>query len=101
MSEDRFEEFLKDAAADYNRPPETPREEIWARIQEARQANRDADRLSIRPAGQRRLPGFQPIPAIVLPGLRDGPRREGKGPHECPGLASFEYTIASGASRRL
>jgi hypothetical protein len=40
MTDERFEEFLKDAARDYNRPPEiTPREDMWARIQEAQQAS--------------------------------------------------------------
>ena len=40
MSDDeRFEEFLRQTAADYNRPPETPRELMWARIDEARRAS--------------------------------------------------------------
>jgi hypothetical protein len=30
--DDRFDDLLRDAARDYNEPPETPREEIWARI---------------------------------------------------------------------
>ncbi len=37
MSEDRFESLLRDAARDYNRPPEPPREAMWARIQAERQ----------------------------------------------------------------
>lgn len=36
MTDDRFEEFLKDTARDYNVPPKTPREVMWARIQAAR-----------------------------------------------------------------
>jgi hypothetical protein len=32
MSADGFEDFLRRAAAGYHRPPETPREEMWARI---------------------------------------------------------------------
>jgi hypothetical protein len=36
MSDDRFEDFLKDAAPDYRTPPATPREEMWGRIQAAR-----------------------------------------------------------------
>jgi hypothetical protein len=32
---DRFVEFLRSAAAGYNAPPPTPREEIWARVDEA------------------------------------------------------------------
>ena len=36
--DERFDEFLRDAAQDYNRPPETPREAMWARIEAARHA---------------------------------------------------------------
>ena len=37
MTDRQFEEFLRNAAQDYNRPPEsTPRTEIWAEIDEAR-----------------------------------------------------------------
>jgi HEAT repeat protein len=37
MTDRQFEEFLRNAAQDYNRPPEgTPTEEIWADIDEAR-----------------------------------------------------------------
>jgi hypothetical protein len=32
MTDDRFEEFLRSAARDYNAPPPTPRDEIWNRI---------------------------------------------------------------------
>ncbi|MFQ5705229.1 MAG: hypothetical protein ACE5HT_14565 [Gemmatimonadales bacterium] len=36
MTDEQFEEFLRDAVRDHNPAPETPREEIWARIQEVR-----------------------------------------------------------------
>lgn len=36
MNDDRFDELLKDAARDYNAPPETPRELMWARIEAIR-----------------------------------------------------------------
>lgn len=32
MTDDRLEEALKELRGTYNRPPETPREEMWARI---------------------------------------------------------------------
>ena len=35
-SDDRFDEVLGNMARDYQRPPETPREEMWARIEAAR-----------------------------------------------------------------
>ncbi|UCF18333.1 MAG: hypothetical protein JSU87_10270 [Gemmatimonadota bacterium] len=36
MMDDRFADVLQDVARDYNRPPETPREVIWAGIEAAR-----------------------------------------------------------------
>jgi hypothetical protein len=33
MSDDQLDERLREAARSYNAPPDTPREEIWARIQ--------------------------------------------------------------------
>src|SRR5207302_1478459 len=40
MTEDRFERFVRQAAQDYHRPPETPREELWRRIATVREARR-------------------------------------------------------------
>ena len=40
MTEDRFEQLLRDAARDYHRPPDTPREAMWRRIEAARAARR-------------------------------------------------------------
>ena len=40
MTEDRFERLLREAAQDYHRPPETPREELWRRIAAVREARR-------------------------------------------------------------
>src|SRR2546430_1630534 len=40
MTDDRFEQWLRDAARDYHRPPATPREELWSRIAAARAARR-------------------------------------------------------------
>src|SRR5690242_14734496 len=37
MIDDQFDEQLRDAVRDYHRPPETPRDAIWARIEAARQ----------------------------------------------------------------
>lgn len=36
--EDRIDEIIRSAASDYNRPGETPRDEMWAAIQAARSA---------------------------------------------------------------
>src|ERR1043166_8377694 len=40
MTGDRFERLLRDAAQDYHRPPETPREDMWRQIVEARARRR-------------------------------------------------------------
>ncbi len=47
MTEDRWERWLRDAAQDYHRPPETPREELWQRIAAARGARRRV--VALRP----------------------------------------------------
>ncbi len=36
MMDDRFDDVIKDAADEYNRPPETPREVMWAQIEAVR-----------------------------------------------------------------
>jgi len=36
MLDDRFDDRLRELARDYNQPPETPREEMWAAIQAGR-----------------------------------------------------------------
>lgn len=46
MNDDRFEERLREAARDYHRPPETPREEMWTAI-EAGRRRRTAPRIFI------------------------------------------------------
>lgn len=43
--EDRFEQELKRMAQDYRRPPETPRDEMWARITAERARRRDAAKV--------------------------------------------------------
>jgi hypothetical protein len=48
MSDDQLDERLREAARAYNAPPETPREEMWARIQAAR-ARPETRVLQFRP----------------------------------------------------
>ncbi len=38
MNDDQLDQRIRGAARDYNQPPETPREEMWARIQAGRRA---------------------------------------------------------------
>jgi hypothetical protein len=48
MTEERFEEFLKRALADMDPVPAAPRDEMWARIDEARRFARKAERTTSR-----------------------------------------------------
>jgi hypothetical protein len=47
MSDDQLDDRLREAARSYNAPPETPREEMWERIQAGRR--REPRVLQIRP----------------------------------------------------
>jgi hypothetical protein len=40
MFEDRFDDLLSESAREYNQPPETPREAMWAKIAAARQTEK-------------------------------------------------------------
>jgi hypothetical protein len=43
MLDDRFDDLLRESAGDYNAPPETPRDEMWAGIQASRRTDGQAD----------------------------------------------------------
>ena len=61
MLDDRFDDQLRDAARDYNAPPETPREEMWAAIQ-ARRAETEKTEKTEKTEGSRKgvIP-FRPL----------------------------------------
>jgi hypothetical protein len=47
MTDDRFDERLRQAAQEYHRPPATPREELWTRIQAERARRRAAPQVIV------------------------------------------------------
>jgi hypothetical protein len=49
MIDDRLDDQLQEGARDYNPPPETPREEIWASIQAEKAARKSTLPLRLRP----------------------------------------------------
>src|SRR5215210_9463746 len=55
MLDDGFEDRLREAAREYNEPPETPREAMWTAIQSERPEARKLDRA---PADNVRTPRF-------------------------------------------
>ncbi len=66
MSDDRFEDFVRRAARDYHRPPETPREQMWARIAAQRAEVRAAVRSGSRQRDRVRWAGWGLAAAAVL-----------------------------------
>ena len=49
MLDDRFDDLLRESARDYNEPPETPREEMWAAIQAKKADGKEAERAESEP----------------------------------------------------
>jgi hypothetical protein len=49
MLDDRFDDLLRESARDYNEPPETPREEMWAAIQAKKADGKEAARAESEP----------------------------------------------------
>jgi hypothetical protein len=69
MNDDRFEDMVREAARDYHRPPETPREEMWAAIEAERRRRRTAPRIvTLRPAWRWGLG----MAAVLLVGIAIG-----------------------------
>ena len=61
MTQDKLDQIIRDAARDYNRPPEiAPREEMWARIQEAQRATAAAPVLRVQRGGGPPQSSFTP-----------------------------------------
>jgi hypothetical protein len=51
MNDDRFDEMVREAGREYHRPPQTPREEMWAAIEAERRRRRTTPRVIVmRPA---------------------------------------------------
>ena len=51
MNDDRFEDMMRQAARDYHRPPDTPRDEMWVAIEAERRRRRAAPGVArLRPA---------------------------------------------------
>ncbi len=69
MNDDRLEDRLREAARDYHRPPETPREAMWAAIEAERRRRRVAPRVvMLRPAWRWGLG----MAAVLLVGIAIG-----------------------------
>jgi hypothetical protein len=70
MTEDRFDEVLRETARSYNEPPPTPRDEMWERIAAVRQAERQRKGATVVP--MRRFPWWLGMAATLLLGVAIG-----------------------------
>ena len=77
--DDRFDEALREAARDYNRPPETPRDLMWARI-EAIRRERAQRRQRMRTLAPTWLRWGVGIAATLVIGFAIGRLSEEQGP---------------------
>ncbi|HJQ66829.1 MAG TPA: hypothetical protein VJ816_10645 [Gemmatimonadales bacterium] len=69
MNDDRFESLLREAAAEYHRPPETPRDEMWTVIETERRRRRTAPAIvPLRPVWQWGIA----MAAVLLVGIAIG-----------------------------
>ncbi|MGH7538353.1 MAG: hypothetical protein ACREMF_06945 [Gemmatimonadales bacterium] len=95
MSDDRFERLLHDATREYHRPPETPREEMWDRIEAERRRRRAAPRVVGLPPAWRWGLGMA---AVLLLGIAIGwwmrPVPPGRAPSSVPSVATRPGNLA-------
>jgi len=92
MSDDRFEEFLRNAVDNYHVPPEVPREDMWLAIAEAR---RHAVGRSRRPVWQYWGVGIAAALAIGIGiGRMSVSSREGLAAAAAPVAESGEIPVA-------
>jgi hypothetical protein len=108
MTDDRLEEALKELGETYNRPPETPRHEMWAGIRDALPGDTHASVTSIEAARKRkgrwwrRGPGVQwtglAVAAAALLVLGIGIGRVSVNPLAGPETAASDGTLAAPAA---
>ena len=72
MSEDRFEELMRDAAVSYRRPPEPPLDEMWTEIERATGDGRRAAGTTVTGRSTWRLARVLPIAATLVIGVGIG-----------------------------
>lgn len=89
MNDDRFDQQLDEAARDYHRPPETPREEMWAAIEAERRRRRTTPRIVVlRPVWRWGIG----MAAVLVLGIIIGRRLQ-------PGAGGASTPSASASSR--
>jgi hypothetical protein len=99
MMEDRFDEILVEAARDYNEPPETPRELMWARI-DATRRERARRRQQLRILYSPWTRWGMGIAAALAIGIGLGRLTTSFGPADAPVVVTPETTAAPDSPAR-
>ena len=76
MMDDRLDEQLEELAAEYHRPPETPREEMWAAIQKNRVTYRAPKRFAWKPLAWGGLAAAAVLVIGIMIGIGVTPNRD-------------------------
>src|SRR2546426_2097339 len=96
MMDDRLGERLEQGARDYHRPPATPREELWARIQAERARQRSAPRVArLRPWLRWSLAAAAVLLVGVLIGRATVPRGAGVALRPTSAPSDLAYRVAA------
>jgi hypothetical protein len=90
--DDELDEKLKRAAAEYHRPPETPREAMWQVIQRGRQAQPAPDRGRVLVFPRRWVVWAAAAAAVLAVGIGIGRLTVPRSPAGRPALASAPET---------
>src|SRR6185503_14085244 len=88
MNDDQMDELLTLGARDYNEPGPVPRDEMWARIADARRAARSAERAAA--GGTRRwvwMSGAVAAALVLAVGIAIGRRLERTAPNQAATVA--------------
>jgi hypothetical protein len=93
MMDDRLDDLLRDAAREYNDPPETPREEMWRRIEAARAAEVEKVETPVTPLRPRHpLRWAAGIAALLATGIGLGRLSVPDAPVVVPGTIATQTT---------
>jgi hypothetical protein len=94
--DDELDQRLKQAAAEYHKPPETPREAMWLAIQRGRQVRREPEPVRVLPFPRRWVPWAAAAAAVLAIGIGIGRLTV---PHSPTGVAVITKTAETPRKR--
>ncbi len=86
--DDELDQRLKQAAAEYHKPPETPREAMWEAIQRGRQGQRSPERGRVLVFPRRWVRWAAAAAAVLAVGIGIGRLTVSRSPTQAPAVAN-------------